>query len=111
MFARECTVSDPTYSTVPTTHTFGVDEVKVNGVVPVIVSLRRRPARSLTTTLSDEPLTVGVATQVLFRATFRRFQLIVLIVEVAAQLVSPACDAVMEQILVSPDTPVAEVAK
>lgn len=89
-FARVCTVSEPTYSTVPITQTFGVDEAIVRGVVPVMDSLRRMPARSLTTTLNVVPLTVGAADQVLFRATIGRFHTIVLIFEIAAQRSSPA---------------------
>jgi hypothetical protein len=109
--ARVWAASEPTYSADPTTHTFGVEEVKVSGVVPVVVSLSRTPAESLITTLSDEPLTVGADAQVFLRTTYGRFQRIVLIVEAGAQLASPACEAVMEHMLESPDNPAADVTK
>jgi hypothetical protein len=63
------------------------------------------------TTLSDVPLTVGAADHVLLRATVGRFQTIVRIFEIAAQRSSPICDAVMAQLLVSPDKPFADVTK
>ena len=109
--ARECAISEPIYSTAPTEQTFGVAVVKVAGVVPVMDSLNGKPVKSVTTTLSADPLTVTGDSHVLLRRTTGRFQTIVLIVDAGAQRSSPACDAVMLQVLVSPARPGADVTK